>query len=76
MQGLFPVKARYRGIALNFSMGMGLFGGITPIIYVHMIERTGVGLLFPPLFLMGLTICFGAVIFSAGLFRIPHYLND
>jgi MHS family proline/betaine transporter-like MFS transporter len=68
MQELFPVKERYRGISLNFSMGMGLFGGITPIIYVHMIERSGVSLLFPALFLMGLTVCFAATITTAGLF--------
>lgn len=59
MQELFPVKERCRGISLNFSIGMGLFGGMTPIIYVYMIERLGVSLLFPSLYLMSLTICFG-----------------
>lgn len=62
MQDLFPVKERYRGIAFNFSLGMGLFGGITPIIYVYMIEQQGFSLLFPAYFLMGMAVCFGAFI--------------
>ncbi len=69
MQELFPVKERYRGIAINFSLGMGLFGGITPLIYVHAIERSGASLFFPSIFLMGMTICFGLAIGFAGLFR-------
>jgi len=69
MQGLFPVGERYRGIALNFSMGMGLFGGITPIIYIQMIERSGTSLLFPAFFLMGLTALFGTAIAAMGLIR-------
>ncbi|MCI5052807.1 MAG: MFS transporter [Simkaniaceae bacterium] len=72
MQELFPVNQRCRGISVNFSLGMGLFGGITPIVYVHLIERQGVGLLFPPLFLMGLTICFGLTMFIANI-KSPHH---
>ncbi len=62
MQNLFPVKERYRGISFNFNMGMGLFGGITPIIYVYMIEQQGLSLLFPAYFLMGMAVCFGLFI--------------
>lgn len=62
MQDLFPVKERYRGISFNFSLGMGLFGGIAPIIYVYMIEEQGFTLLFPAYFLMGMAICFGAFV--------------
>lgn len=76
MQDLFPVKERYRGISLNFSMGMGLFGGITPIIYVHMIERSHMTLLFPALFLMVLTVCFAATISIAGLFKTSQLIAE
>lgn len=62
MQDLFPIKERYRGISFNFSLGMGLFGGITPIIYVYIIEQQGFSLLFPAYFLMGMSICFGLFI--------------
>jgi MFS transporter, MHS family, proline/betaine transporter len=68
MQRLFPTGERYRGISFNFSLGMGLFGGITPIIYVHMIEQSAATLLFPAFFLMGLSVLFAIVMIAAKLF--------
>ncbi len=47
MQSLFPVTDRYSGISFNFSLGMGLLGGMTPIVYVNMIEKYQASLLFP-----------------------------
>lgn len=61
MQNLFPVEDRYRGVAFNFSLGMGIFGGITPIIYVQSIERLHCHLLFPAFFLMALALLFGII---------------
>lgn len=69
MQFLFPVEDRYRGIAFNFSLGMGLFGGITPIIYVEMIERHHASILFPAFFLMGFAILFGTALSLLKLFK-------
>ncbi len=69
MQELFPVKERYRGIAFNFSLGMGLFGGITPIIYVHFIELSGASLFLPAYFIMAMTLCFVSLAGAVGLFR-------
>jgi MHS family proline/betaine transporter-like MFS transporter len=58
MQTLFPAKDRYMGISFNFSVGMGLFGSMTPIIYVHMFEKYHASLLFPAYFLMTLSFLF------------------
>jgi MFS family permease len=58
MQRQFPVRERYRGIAFNFNLGIGFFGGITPIIYVHMIEHMHLSLMCPAFFLMGCTTLF------------------
>lgn len=69
MQSLFPVENRYRGIAFNFSLGMGLFGGITPIIYIEMIERHHMSILFPAFFLMGLTILSGTTLTLLKFFK-------
>jgi MHS family proline/betaine transporter-like MFS transporter len=62
MQALFPVADRYSGIAFNFSLGMALLGGMTPIVYVAMIEKHQVNLLFPAFFLMGLTAIFAMIL--------------
>lgn len=37
-QKLFPTLIRYRGIAFNFSLGMGLGGGVVGIAHVSLIE--------------------------------------
>lgn len=40
-QTLFPTLIRYRGIAFNFSLGMGLGGGAVGIAHLYLIEKTG-----------------------------------
>lgn len=69
MQSLFPVTDRYSGIAFNFSLGMGLLGGITPILYVDMIEKHHVSLLFPAFFLMGLAFLFSLTLVKSPVFK-------
>jgi MFS family permease len=69
MQTLFPVGDRYRGISFNFSLGMGIFGGITPIIYVDMIDRHQASLFFPAYFLMACTALFGVVLMTFKFFK-------
>ena len=62
MQKLFPVKERYSGISFFFSLGMGIFGGIAPMIYVQAIEKDNFPLLFPAYFLMALSILFFGIV--------------
>ena len=58
VQELFPVKARFTGIALGFASGMGLCGGFTPYILINILNDTGF-LLAPALLLMcGSIVCF------------------
>jgi MHS family proline/betaine transporter-like MFS transporter len=40
-QKQFPTLIRYRGIAFNFSLGMGLAGGTVGMIHIYLIEKTG-----------------------------------
>ncbi len=68
MQKLFPVGERYRGIAFNFNLGIGFFGGITPIIYVHMIEQLHLSLLCPAIFLMVCTMLFTTTLVLTNFF--------
>jgi MHS family proline/betaine transporter-like MFS transporter len=39
-QKQFPTLIRYRGIAFNFSLGMGLAGGTVGMIHLYLIEKT------------------------------------
>ncbi len=52
MQNLFPVSKRYKGVAVSFSLGMGISGGLTPYM------QTKILLLFnnvhSPSFLLGI----------------------
>lgn len=40
IQNLFPVQYRYSGVSFSFSLGMGIIGGLTPLILTHFIETT------------------------------------
>lgn len=75
MQTLFPVSDRYSGISFNFSLGMGIFGGLTPIIYVNMIENYQSSLLFPAFYLMGLTAVFGFILINLPSFKKNAAIN-
>ena len=70
MQTLFPAKDRYLGISFNFSVGMALFGSMTPIVYVQMFERYQVSLLFPAYFLMFLAVIFAITVTGWRMKRI------
>jgi len=37
---LFPVQARYSGIALGYAIGAAIFGGTAPLIYTFLLEIT------------------------------------
>lgn len=39
---IFPVHIRFTAIALLFSLGNGIFGGIAPLIATFMVETTGI----------------------------------
>lgn len=41
MQVYVPVSIRYRSVALSFSLGMGIFGGGTPIMLTILLEKSG-----------------------------------
>ena len=70
MQKLFPVKERYRGISFSFSLGIGIFGGFAPIIYVNAIEVCKESLYFPAIFLMFLVALFYAALKISNAFTI------
>lgn len=38
---LFPVRLRYRGMALSYSLSASLIGGTAPLIYTKMLQVTG-----------------------------------
>ncbi len=40
IQNLFPTKHRYKGVSFSFSLGIGVVGGITPIILLKLINHT------------------------------------
>ena len=56
MQNLFPIKERYSGISFFFSLGIGIFGSITPLLFVEAIEMHKESLYFPAFFLMSLSV--------------------
>jgi len=62
-QTLFPTLIRYRGIAFNFSLGMGLGGGAVGIAHLYLIESTGM-IFIPSIYI----ICVAAAVYV--LFRI------
>lgn len=37
---LFPVKERCRGVSFSLSLGISLFGGLTPIVLTFLLEKT------------------------------------
>jgi MFS family permease len=41
LSGLFPTKIRYSGVALSYNLGFAIFGGLTPLIAIFLIYKTG-----------------------------------
>lgn len=58
MQSLFPINERYSAISFFFSIGMGIFGGLAPMLYVKGIDDYHFSMMFPAYFLMGLSVVF------------------
>ena len=58
MQGLFPVQMRYRGISINFCIGMALCGGTAPMILTYLIESRHFNLYIPAFYLISIAFIF------------------
>lgn len=58
MQTLFPTKARYRGVSINFCIGMAACGGTAPMLLTYLIETQHSSLYSPAIYLMLLAITF------------------
>lgn len=41
LKNLFPAQFRYRGASLSFTLGLSVFGGLTPVIESHLYKMTG-----------------------------------
>lgn len=54
MQTLFPTDLRYRGISINFCLGMALCGGTAPMLFTYLIESRGITLYAPAFYLIGM----------------------
>ena len=59
---LFDVKGRCRGVSFSLSVGISMFGGLTPVLLIYAINQTG--MLMWPAFWMG----FGALIAGVSIF--------
>lgn len=69
LQKLFPPEARYRGISVNFCMGMAVFGGTTPMILTYFIESLHLSLYAPALYPMAISVVFSIIYFIFGRTR-------
>lgn len=58
MQKLFPTQARYRGVSINFCLGMALCGGTAPMLMTYLIESCQTSLYTPAFYLMTLAALF------------------
>ena len=41
LKNLFPMHFRYRGASLSFTLGLSIFGGITPVVEHYLFNATG-----------------------------------
>ncbi len=60
-QELFPPQDRYTGISFSYSMGVGIFGGLTPALLTFFMNHYDSPLI-PSLYLMALSIIFLGVL--------------
>ena len=65
IQSLFPVEARYRGIAINYCLGGGILGFAAPISLLYLLDATG-DLNSPIYFIAGCAIFFGIALINLG----------
>jgi MHS family proline/betaine transporter-like MFS transporter len=56
-QRLFPAQDRYTGISFSYSLGVGVMGGLTPLILTMAVEYHS-GLFTPSFYLMGTALAF------------------
>lgn len=59
---LFDVKERCRGVAFSLSLGISLFGGLTPVLLIYIINQTQI-LMWPATWMI-----FGALIAGLSIF--------
>ncbi|MBY0292768.1 MAG: MFS transporter [Alphaproteobacteria bacterium] len=64
MQKLFPTHVRYRGISVNFCLGMALCGGTAPMLLTYLIEVHHFNLYVPALYLMCVSFVFLMVLMT------------
>ncbi len=62
---LFDVKARCRGVSFSLSLGISLFGGLTPVLLVYVINQTQI-LMWPAIWMMFGALIAGLSILSSG----------
>ena len=63
VQKLFPTEVRYRGVSINFCLGMAVCGGTAPWILTFLIEKAS-NLYTPSIYIMVLsTISFVGIKF-------------
>lgn len=53
LAGLFPTAIRYSGVAISYNLGFAIFGGLTPVISMSLIYKTGFAI--APIFYLMLT---------------------
>ncbi|MBX9620984.1 MAG: MFS transporter [Alphaproteobacteria bacterium] len=58
MQTLFPTQARYRGVSINFCLGMAACGGTAPLLMTYLLEVRQASLYAPAFYLMLLAATF------------------
>lgn len=56
-QNLFPAQDRYTGVSFSYSLGIGIMGGLTPIVLTMATEYHS-SLLTPSFYLMGASLLF------------------
>ncbi len=58
MQVLFPTSMRYRGVSVNFCLGMALCGGTAPMLLTYLIQVQNLSLYTPAFYLISICIVF------------------
>ena len=61
---LFDVKVRCRGVSFSLSLGISLFGGVTPVLLVYIISQTQI-LMWPATWMIFGSLIAGVSIFAS-----------
>lgn len=62
-QNLFPPQDRYTGISFSYSMGIGVVGGLTPMILTALMDLK-FHFLTPSFYIMGMTVAMLVIVLS------------